>query len=94
MFDFISPSSPYGYEPPWWVTLLKFLLGVLVGLILIPPVWKLCGRAGFPRWFSLAMPIPLANVALLYFLAFSVWPADLRREAPTVEDTPHKPASA
>ena len=57
--------------------LFRVLPALVVGLMLIPPAWKLCARAGFPRWFSFAMMIPLANVALLYFLAFSPWPADL-----------------
>jgi hypothetical protein len=52
---------------------------VVPSVILIPPVWKLCSRAGFPRWFSLAMIVPLANLTLLYFIAFSQWPSDLRQ---------------
>jgi hypothetical protein len=49
-------------------------------LVLIPPAWKLCSRAGFPRWFSFAMIIPLANLTLLYFIAFSQWPSELQAQ--------------
>jgi len=53
---------------------------MLPSLLLIPPLWKLCARAGFPCWFSFAMVIPLANLTLLYFLAFSEWPSELREQ--------------
>jgi hypothetical protein len=76
---FFHASDHYGaHDDPWWMTALKILLWMVVSVILVPPVWRLCGRAGFPRWFSLAMVVPLANIALLYFLAFSLWPSDLR----------------
>jgi hypothetical protein len=54
---------------------------MLPSLLLIPPLWKLCARAGFPCWFSFAMVIPLANLTLLYFVAYSDWPSELREHA-------------
>jgi hypothetical protein len=65
------------------VLLLVLSIGLpllVPGLLLIPPAWKLCSRAGFPRWFSFAMIIPLANLTLLYFIAFSQWPSEFRSQ--------------
>jgi hypothetical protein len=41
-------------------------------------MWRLCSRLGYSSWFSLAMLVPLANILLLYFLAFADWPAGPR----------------
>ena len=37
--------------------------------------WKICTKAGFPGPLALLMIVPLANVALLFYLAFAPWPA-------------------
>jgi hypothetical protein len=76
--------------------ILAITIPLLVpSLILIPPMWKLCGRAGFPRWFSFAMLIPLANITLLYFIAFSQWPSEFRNQSAPREkkDEPPRPES-
>jgi len=39
------------------------------------PFWKICSKAGFPGWISLAILVPLLNIGLLFFLAFAEWPA-------------------
>ncbi len=43
--------------------------------VLLFPFWFIFGKAGYPRWLSLLLLIPLVNVVVLYFLAFSTWPA-------------------
>ena len=48
----------------------------LITLIILVPVWRICTRMGFPGWISLLTVIPLLNLGLLYFLAFSSWPRD------------------
>src|SRR6266404_1855043 len=47
---------------------------LLTHILCVPAMWWLCRRSGYSGWFSLAMLVPLANVLLLYFLAFAVWP--------------------
>ncbi|MEX0724925.1 MAG: hypothetical protein WD065_01565 [Planctomycetaceae bacterium] len=56
----------------------ELLIVGFILLILVVPFWMICSKAGFPGWISLAMLLPLLNLALLFFLAFADWPA-LRR---------------
>jgi hypothetical protein len=55
---------------------------LLMHILSVPALWHLCRRAGYSSWFSLAALIPLANVLLLYFLAFAEWPNQPRDERP------------
>ncbi|RUO77851.1 hypothetical protein CWI81_05050 [Idiomarina seosinensis] len=49
-------------------------LWMLVGaILLVVPVWRICQRIGYPAPLSLLMLVPFANLALLYFIAFSKW---------------------
>jgi hypothetical protein len=55
-----------------------FILLILVvgmGLALAWPAARICKRAGFSPWLGLLILIPLANVFLLWFVAFTPWPA-------------------
>lgn len=38
------------------------------------PFWFIFSKAGYSKWLSLLMVVPLVNVILLYFLAFAKWP--------------------
>jgi len=51
-----------------------FLLS-LTTLAFIWPAMRICRRAGFSQWLGLLIVIPLANIFLLWFIAFSEWPA-------------------
>lgn len=51
---------------------------LVVGIILVIPFWKLATRAGYPGPLALLILIPLVNLAFIYFLAFSEWPAERR----------------
>lgn len=53
---------------------------ILIGILLVIPFWRLCQRLGFPGALSLLVLVPLANIFLIYFLAFSRWPASRERE--------------
>jgi hypothetical protein len=44
------------------------------GLVLIIPFWRMFSKAGYSRWWSLLMLVPLVNLITLYVLAFSNWP--------------------
>lgn len=48
---------------------------LIVAVIIVVPVWKICKRAGYPGPLGLLILVPMLNIALLYFIAFSDWPA-------------------
>jgi hypothetical protein len=54
----------HGYGPGW----------IIVAVIAIVPFWRICARLGYSPWLSLLILVPIANVVLLYFLAFANWP--------------------
>ncbi len=52
------------------------LITIIPGILLIViPFWKICSKAGFPGAISLLMLVPFANIVLLFYIAFSEWPA-------------------
>ncbi len=51
---------------------------LLVGLLVILPTWRICSKAGYPGWLALLFLLPVANLILLYFLAFAEWPLERR----------------
>jgi hypothetical protein len=58
------------------VTLIRLvagLLAILVLPVLIVPYWKIFSKAGFSGWLALLMILPLANLIVLYVVAFSEW---------------------
>ena len=38
------------------------------------PFWKIFSKAGYPGIMGLTMLVPLLNIIMLLFLAFSEWP--------------------
>jgi hypothetical protein len=48
---------------------------LIVAVVVILPFWFIFSKAGYSKWLSLLMVVPLVNVILLYFLAFSQWPS-------------------
>lgn len=55
-----------GMNPLWML---------IFAILIIVPFWFVFGKAGFSKWLSLLMVVPLVNIAMLYFLAFSSWPS-------------------
>jgi len=49
---------------------------IIMACVVIIPVWRICQRTGYPGWVSILILVPLVNLGLLYFIAFSDWPAD------------------
>jgi len=47
---------------------------VATGLIVAWPAGRICRRIGFSPWLGLIAVIPILNVILLWFVAFSEWP--------------------
>lgn len=57
------------------VILVVLLLGVGGAVLTVIPFWKICQKAGFPPPLSLLMLVPIANIILPFYIAFSPWPA-------------------
>jgi hypothetical protein len=59
------------------VTIYRVTAGLIFILILLPliiiPYWKIFSKAGFSGWLALLMFIPIANIIVLYVVAFSEW---------------------
>lgn len=51
------------------------LTWLVVAAIAVVPFWRLCKRVGYSPWLSLLILVPLLNIGLVYFLAFSEWPS-------------------
>ena len=49
--------------------------GIIAVLLIVIPFWQIFKKAGFPGALSLIMLIPLGNIIMSFFLAFSEWPA-------------------
>lgn len=54
----------------WWIGLV---LSCLFCYIIFG---NISTKAGYPRWHSLAMLVPIANIAAILFFAFSEWPIE------------------
>ena len=55
---------------------MNFILWLLVvGVIVIWPFWKIFTKAGFSGALAILMIIPLVNMVMIFYLAFSDWPA-------------------
>lgn len=54
---------------------------LLASIFVIVPVWRICTRIGYSGWLSLLVLVPFVNLGLLYFIAFSVWPAESGKKA-------------
>ena len=48
---------------------------LIFAALIILPFWFIFSKAGFPRWLSLLMVVPIVNVIMLYVFAFSDWPS-------------------
>lgn len=51
------------------------MLLAFIALIVVP-FWFIFKKTGYSPWFSLLMVVPLLNIVMLFFLAFSQWPTD------------------
>jgi uncharacterized membrane protein YhaH (DUF805 family) len=59
------------------VTLIRLIAGVLTLCVFLPllviPYWKILSKAGFSGPLSLLVLIPVVNLVVLYYVAFSEW---------------------
>jgi hypothetical protein len=61
------------FFPSHFMLIVIILLFCIVPVIL--PFGKIFAKAGFPSVLGVLMIVPLVNFILLFFLAFSEWPA-------------------
>lgn len=54
---------------------------LVVGGLFFLPFYKICEKAGYPGIMGLTMIVPLLNIVMLYFLAFSEWPVEKELKA-------------
>ncbi len=50
------------------------VMWLIVAAVIITPFWFIYAKAGYSKWLSFLMVVPLVNLAMLYFFAFSNWP--------------------
>ncbi len=56
--------------------LLIVVLGIIALLALfVWPYWRIFKKAGFSPALSLLMLVSIANIVMIFFLAFTDWPA-------------------
>jgi hypothetical protein len=53
--------------------ILFILFFFFVGPIVVIPYWQIFKKAGFPPALSILVLVPIANLVVLYFIAFSDW---------------------
>ncbi|MDX1705382.1 hypothetical protein [Pseudidiomarina sp.] len=58
---------------------MGFLGMLLFGILLVVPFWRICQRIGYPGPLGLLALVPIANIILLYFIAFSPWRAPTKQ---------------
>lgn len=56
---------------------------LILALVVVIPFWRICQKAGYPGILGLLSIVPIANIALIYFLAFAKWPAQISMQHDT-----------
>ena len=62
-----------GMSPAELIALSVVMLGMLV--FVAYPAGRICSRLGFTPWLGILAIVPIANVILLLYVAFSRWPS-------------------
>ncbi|MCO4321397.1 hypothetical protein [Aliidiomarina quisquiliarum] len=57
-----------------WAGHWLWMLAIAIALVI--PTWRICQRTGYPGWLGIFVLVPMVNLVLLYFIAFSDWPTD------------------
>jgi hypothetical protein len=64
-----------GFDPTHMAAFLipMIFFGIIANVILGIPFWFIFKKAGFSPWLAVLMFVPLANIIILYVVAFSQW---------------------
>jgi len=57
--------------------IIIFMIVAMGGLLLVLPAARICRRIGFSPWLGIFAAFPIANVVLLWVVAFAPWPGPL-----------------
>jgi hypothetical protein len=52
---------------------IRMISGLVAFLLALVAFWKIFSKAGFPGWLSLLLIVPVVNLIVLYYVAFSTW---------------------
>ena len=55
--------------------LVLLVIPGLFALIALVPFWRIFSKAGLAKELSLLILVPVLNLGVLYYLAFTDWPA-------------------
>lgn len=66
-------SANFGV-PELAVILMIFFVFAAISLLVLWPLARVLRRMGFSPWLSLLYIIPLANLVMLWVVAYSDWP--------------------
>lgn len=69
-----------GHDMPMDVLPFGPIFGLVFALVIIVRFWRIFAKAGYSRWLSLLMVVPIVNLIALYFLDFSPWPSLQKRD--------------
>jgi len=73
--------TPVNSPSPLLINLIPLFVLSTVWLLTVPPFWVIFKKAGFQPVLSIVMLVPLANLIVLYIVAFSKWKGDPPRVA-------------
>jgi uncharacterized membrane protein YagU involved in acid resistance len=61
-----------GVTEIFFIVLFAFVFGIVVT---VWPYWRIFRKAGFSAALSILMMVPIANIVMLFYLAYAEWPA-------------------
>ena len=54
---------------------LGLIMWLIMVVLVVLPFWFIFLKAGHSKWLGLLMVVPIVNIVMLYYLAFSTWPS-------------------
>jgi hypothetical protein len=67
--------SQTDFDPSHFAAFLipMVFFALIATVVLVVPYWFIFKKAGFSPWLAVLMFVPLANIIILYVVAFSEW---------------------
>jgi len=62
------------------IDFIIIVVALISAVVVVWPATVICRRVGYSRFLGLLAVVPLANIALLWFVALSRWPSAENRE--------------
>lgn len=80
------------FGPVGWPELvIIFLVFAMMAVLVVLPYWFIFSKAGYPGALALLMLVPLADIVMRFFLAFSKWPLERKLEDAQAPPAPPPP---